>query len=231
MMNSSSSCASGGQRALKAQQVVDQQVGGVVRAAVRGAARAGAARLGPASAPSGSASSAWLTSASAPAFCARGTDRIVQRSKSAQRSQRLRVQRLHVGVLDLVGAVDLLGDQLGVVDHLDLRGAERTARARARAAGRGTPRRCWSAVPMRSARLVEHVALGRGDHGGRRGGARIAACAAVHVDDDLHGHRGLGVGGERCEVAGHARAAPVADLAHGRRRRRPRGAPACGGRR
>src|SRR3954469_3836185 len=36
-----------------------------------------------------------------------------------------RVQRLHVRVLDLVDAVDLLGHELGVVDDLDLVGAER----------------------------------------------------------------------------------------------------------
>src|SRR5919197_2676560 len=35
------------------------------------------------------------------------------------------VQRLHVGVLDLVDAVDLLGDELGVVDDIDLGGAQR----------------------------------------------------------------------------------------------------------
>ena len=37
---------------------------------------------------------------------------------------RLRVERAHVGVLDAVGARQLLGDELGVVDDLDLGGAE-----------------------------------------------------------------------------------------------------------
>src|SRR3954447_5674655 len=42
-----------------------------------------------------------------------------------ERLLRGRVQRLHVRVLDLVLAVDLLGDELRVVDDLDLVGPER----------------------------------------------------------------------------------------------------------
>ena len=60
----------------------------------------------------GRASSAWLTSASASAFWARGTERTLQRAEVAQRLHRLAVQRAHVGVLDLVDAVDLLGHEL-----------------------------------------------------------------------------------------------------------------------
>src|SRR3954447_12847206 len=45
--------------------------------------------------------------------------------KAAQRLQRRSVQRLHVLVLDLVAPVDLVGDQLRVVDDLDLARAQR----------------------------------------------------------------------------------------------------------
>ena len=69
-------------------------------------------------------SSAWLTSASASAFCARGTERTLQRRKSRSASIAWRCSGLHVGVLDLVLAVDLLGHELGVVDDLDLVGAQ-----------------------------------------------------------------------------------------------------------
>ena len=132
------------------------------------------------------ASSAWLTSASASAFWARGTVRTRQRAKRRERVQRRRVQRLHVRVLDLVLAVDLLGDELGVVDDLDLVGAERAARGRARAAGRGTRRRCSSR--RRAARGPRRATSpsGVGDDGRRGGRPRVAARAAVDVDDELH---------------------------------------------
>ena len=85
-----------------------------------------------------------MTSASASAFWARGTERIVQASKPRQRRERLlRAAAFIVGVLDLVLAVDLLGDQLGVVDDLDLVWRRARGRARGRAAARGTRRRCW----------------------------------------------------------------------------------------
>ena len=127
-----------------------------------------------------------MTSASASAFCARGTERIDQRSKPRSASLRGGVQRLHVGVLDLVVAVDLLGDQLGVVDDLDLGGAERprALEPEQQAAVLGDVVRGGADA---LGGLVEHVAVGRGDHGGRRGRSGIAARAAVHVDDDLHG--------------------------------------------
>src|SRR3954454_17161607 len=46
-------------------------------------------------------------------------------AKAGQRLGRAGMQRAHVGVLDLVDAVDLLGHELRVVDHVDLVGAER----------------------------------------------------------------------------------------------------------
>ena len=69
-------------------------------------------------------SRAAFTSASACAFCARGTVRIDQRSKPFKRRERLAVQGLHRLVLDLVDALHLLGDQLRVADHLDLARAQ-----------------------------------------------------------------------------------------------------------
>src|SRR3954454_11741441 len=96
-----------------------------------------------------------------------------------------RMQGLHVGVLDLVLAVDLLGDELGVVDDLDLVGAQR--------AGPREPEQ-QAAVLGHVVRhdaeqlvgLVEHLAVGRRDHGGRRGRPGVAAGAAVDVDDEPH---------------------------------------------
>ena len=91
------------------------------------------------------ASSAWLTSASASAFCARGTERIDQRSKPAQRRHRLAVQRASCAAcLTLYSPLTCLAIELGVVDDLDLGRAERLGALRARAAARGTPRRCSS---------------------------------------------------------------------------------------
>ena len=206
----------GRERALQAEQVVDQQVGGVVGAA--GALRCGggggaAAGSGSASAPSGSASSAWLTSASAPAFCARGTERIDQRSKPRSASQRGGVQRLHVGVLDLVGAVDLLGDQLGVVDDLDLGGAERPRALEPEQQRRGTRRRCWWRVPIRSAASSSTSPSGEEITAAAAAGPGLPRAPPSTWTTTFTAAR-LGVRGERCEVAGHARAAPVAHLAH-----------------
>ena len=96
------------------------------------------------------ASSAALTSASACAFCVRGTRADRPALERAERRRAPRVQRAHVRVLHLVDAVELLGDQLRVVDQLDLRSRRARARAQARAATRGTRRRCWS--PRRAAR-------------------------------------------------------------------------------
>jgi hypothetical protein len=42
-------------------------------------------------------------------------------------------------------------------------------------------------VPERDGGLVEHPPVGRGHDRGGGGGTRVAAGAAVHVDDDLHG--------------------------------------------
>ncbi len=98
-------------------------------------------------------------------------------------AQGLLVQRRHIRALDLVLAVDLLGDQLGVVDHLDLGGAQLTGalEAEQEAAVLGDVVR---RMTERDRRLVEDVAVRR-RHDGRRGGrSRIATGSAVHVDDD-----------------------------------------------
>jgi hypothetical protein len=105
--------------------------------------------------------------------------------KSVERLQRAAVQRLQLGVLDAVLAVDLLGDQLGVVDDLD--------RCRADRGGALEPQQeravlgdVVGRVADRHRGLVEHPAVGRRDDRGGGRGTRVAAGAAVHVDDDLH---------------------------------------------
>ena len=132
-----------------------------------------------------SPSSARLTSASAAAFSARGTERIDQRSNRPSASSACACSGCSSGVLDLVLAVDLLGDELGVVDDLDLGRAERRGalEPEQQAAVLGDVVR---RVPERDGGLVEHLPVGRGDDSGRGGGTRVAAGAAVHVDDDLH---------------------------------------------
>ncbi len=69
--------------------------------------------------------------------------------------------------------------------------------------------------------LAEHLAVGRAEHAGGRGGARVAAGAAVDVHDHLH-RDGIMQSGwdaaracsggvrERQQIAGDARAATVA---------------------
>src|SRR3954454_5239178 len=97
----------------------------------------------------------------------------------------LRMQRLHVRVLDLVLAVDLLGDELGVVDDLDLVGAERAGAVEAQQ----EPAVLGDVVRHAAeqlARFVEDLALRRRDDRRSGGGSRVAAGAAVHVDDELH---------------------------------------------
>ena len=100
-------------------------------------------------------SSASLTSASASRVL-RARHRAHRPAvEAAQRLHRRGVQRLHVGVLDLVLAVDLLGDELGVVDDLDL--GRRRAPARA-ARPSSSPRysaTLFVATPSSSRGLVE----------------------------------------------------------------------------
>ena len=115
-------------------------------------------------------------------------DRPARRTRRSA-AMRLGVQRLHVRVLDLVLAVDLLGDELGVVDDLDLGGAERRAPGRARAAGRGTRRRCSSRAEQLGGLVERPSPSGVETHGAGRGRARVAPRAAVDVDDDLHSAR------------------------------------------
>ena len=135
------------------------------------------------------ASSAWLTSASAAAFCARGTERTRQRAKAASAASAARCSGFMSGCLTLYCAVDLLGDELGVVDDLDLGRRPAPARARGRAAGRGTRRRCSS--PPRGSSVASSTTSPSGVESTAAGGgrARVAARAAVDVDDELHPSR------------------------------------------
>ena len=126
--------------------------------------------------------------------------------------ERLGVQRLHVRVLDLVAAVDLVGDQLGVVDDLDL-GRRRAPRARSSPSS--SPRYSATllvAAPSGCAASSSTSPSGVGHHGRRGGRPGVAARAAVHVDDDLHAGatRAASIGGNSPGTRG---APPVADLA------------------
>ena len=107
--------------------------------------------------------------------------------EGSQRLLHLAMQLAHRRVLDLVLALHLADDQLGVADQLELL-APSAAAARSPAAAPCTRRRCWS--PGRSARRCSSstsppaswttaaIAAGPG----------VAPGAAVDVDDELHAH-------------------------------------------
>ena len=152
--------------------------------------------------------------------------------EAVERLQRRGVQRLHVGVLDLVGAVDLLGDELGVVDDLDLAGAQRARALAGRAAGRGTRRRCSSR--RRSPRRPRRAPRRRASRSRRRR-RPVRGCRARRRRRARRPSRGgRSPGFDARELAGHALAAAVALSRAARRRphrRSGRGARTCGGRR
>ena len=122
------------------------------------------------------------------------------------------MQRLHVGVLDLVGAVDLLGDELGVVDDLDLVGAE-LARAVEPEQQPAVLRDVVRGDADRLARLVEHLARGRRDIAPAAAGPGLPrAPPSTWTTTFTAGLRRATLPPAR-EVARHAGAAAVADLA------------------
>ena len=177
------------------------------RAAARElSARPSAARRSSAQAPGRRAPA--LTSASASAFWARGTraDLPARRTPRSAAIASL-VQRLHRRVLDLVGAGQLLGDQLGVVD----RARPRRRRApRARSSPRSSARYSATllvATPIRSASSSSTVAVGLGDDHADRGRPRVAARAAVDVDDELQRGAVIGVNRWRARAARRGSAA------------------------
>ncbi len=128
--------------------------------------------------------------------------------EALERAQRLAVQRGELLVADAVLAGELLGDQLGVVDDLDLGGAERARPVEAEQQGAVLGDVVGGAAE-RDRRLVDDVAFGIRQHGRRRGRPGVATRAAVHVDDEAHALRR----GQRRELARNARTPPVAHLA------------------
>src|SRR5680860_134812 len=111
--------------------------------------------------------------------------------EGAQGRLHLAVELSHRRVLDLVLALDLAHDQLRVADQLEL--------ARPQLSGPFDPEQQrpvlgdvvgGDADPL--AALLHHPALAILDHRADRRRARVAASAAVHVHDQLHGNQPTG---------------------------------------
>ena len=118
-------------------------------------------------------------------MCSRRTWRIDQLLEAAQRLLHLGVQLAHGRVLDLVLAFDLLDDQLGVADQLQLLGPQRR-RPLDPQQQRFVLGDVVGRPPDPLAPLLQHLAVGVLNDGRDRRRARVAAGAAVDVDDDLH---------------------------------------------
>ena len=202
-MNSSSSCASGRDRALQPQQVVDPQVAARTRSAAAGRRRSVAVER-------------RLTSASASRVLrARHRAHLpALEAVAAPRGACARAAASMSGCLTLYSPLTCFATSSESLTT----STSVAPSARARSSPSSRPRysaTLFVASPIRSPASVEHFAVGRGHDGGRGGRPGVAARAAVHVDDEPSRDWSLrGSRRQRREVAGHARTPPVAHLAH-----------------
>src|SRR5436305_2970964 len=105
--------------------------------------------------------------------------------EASQRLRHLSVQFAHRRVLDLVFPFDLLDDQLGVANELDLIGAQRS-RPLDSQQQRFVLGDVVGRPPDSLAMLLEYTSVGVLNDRGYRRRPGITASAAVDVDDDLH---------------------------------------------